>query len=166
MSAPARSFVVLATDPAAIDPGLELPVPLRIHRRSAAHPDRADGRRGVAGRLDHHLRVGRDATRSRASPRVAASTSPFERVLPDLVLVGDGTWSWNLGSVTAGLFAGWVHAPAAFTVSMTIGAGRLVATTLRLGADNGPIARAMLADLVRSAASNHAGTTPGAGPAP
>jgi hypothetical protein len=50
---------------------------------------------------------------------------------------------------------------------MEIGAGRLVVTTLRLDADNGPLAAAMLADLVRSAAEqDHAGTTRGAGPAP
>ena len=39
-------------------------------------------------------------------------------------------------------------------------------TTLRLAADNGPLARAMLADLVRSATTQHMRGVPGAGPAP
>ena len=47
---------------------------------------------------------------------------PFERVLPELVITGDGV-ELQPRLVTAGLFAGWVHAPAAFTVAMDIGAG-------------------------------------------
>jgi hypothetical protein len=158
-------IVVLATDVAAIDADVELPAPLRLHRRTAAHPDRpaagavwqGDWITTFAWAVTHGLR---DLTAGRCLDL------SFERVLPELVIAGDGA-ALDPGIVTAGLFAGWVHAPAAFTVAMDVGAGRLVVTTLRLEADNGPLAHAMLADLVRSAATpDHAGMTPEAGPAP
>ena len=158
-------LVVLATDPAAIDTDVDLPVPLRIHRRSAPHPSRPTAGAVWQGDwITTFAWADTDALRGLTAGRCL--DMPFERILPDLVITGDGV-ELQPRLVTAGLFAGWVHAPAAFTVSMDIGAGRLVVTTLRLDPDNGPLAGAMLADLVRSATiTDHAGTTPGAGPAP
>ena len=136
-------IIVLARDAAAMDPGLELPAPLRIHRRSAAHPGRPSA--GAVWQGDWITTFAWAATEALSGLTAGRCLDlAFERVLPDLVLTGDGV-ALAPDQVTAGLFAGWVHAPAAFTVSMDIGVGRLVVTTLRLDADNGPVAGAMLA---------------------
>lgn len=77
----------------------------------------------------------------------------FQRVLPHHVLLGhtdDRTWD----DVSAGLFAGWVHSPAAITWSMPVGAGRLTVTTFHLEPGRGPVADALFAELVRSLADH------------
>lgn len=157
--------LVLATSPTAIEDDLDLPVPLRVRPRSAAHPDRPSA--GAVWEGDWITTFA-----WAISPELADVTQgrcldlAFRRVLPDHVLTGDGT-DLDPRVVTAGLFAGWVHAPAAFTASMQVGGGQLVVTTFRLDPDNGPVAEALLTDLVRAAGGTHrAGETPGAVPAP
>jgi hypothetical protein len=156
--------VVLASGPASIEEHLELPVPLRVHRRSSAYPDEP-----AAGAVWHGDWI---TTFAWATSRTLADLTEgqcldlaFQRVLPDHVL------GWDEGidptTVAAGLFAGWIHAPAAITVSLPLGAGHLVVTTFRLDPDNGPIARALLADLVGLAGeSRRSEEHPRAVPAP
>jgi len=157
--------LVLATSPTAIEEGLELPVPLRVRPRSAAHPDRPSA--GAVWEGDWITTFAWAITRELADLTQGRCLDlAFRRVLPDHVLTGDGA-DLDPRVVTAGMFAGWVHAPAAFTASMPVGAGQLVVTTFRLDPDNGPVAEALLADLVRATGGKHrAGETPGAGPAP
>ena len=150
--------VVLATGEGAIEKDLDLPVPLRIHSRFAAHPDRPSAGAVWAGDwISTFAWADTEALTGLTTGRFLDLA--FRRVLPDHVLIGDGS---DVGPdldpsiVTAGMFAGWVHAPAAITASIPVGAGHVVITTLRLEPENGPLAHALLADLVRSAGARRA----------
>ena len=71
----------------------------------------------------------------------------FRDVLPEHVILGVADAAPGPEtSVEAGMFAGWLHAPAAITWRCAIGAGALTITTFRLGADRGPMAAALLAE--------------------
>jgi len=67
----------------------------------------------------------------------------------------DGSLILRFGSAMAraevGLFSGWVHAPAAVLADHEHGAGRLIATTLRLAPQDGPVVTAMLESLIQRA---------------
>jgi hypothetical protein len=54
--------------------------------------------------------------------------------------------------VEVGLFAGWLHRPVALLASLAVGHGHLVATTLRLSPEAGPVATTMLESLVQRTA--------------
>ena len=150
--------VVLATDTGSIEPDLDLPTPLRVHSRSVAHPERPSAGAVWAGDwISTFAWADSEALAGLTKGRLLDLA--FRRVLPDHVLIGDGL-DLDPSIVTAGMFAGWVHAPAAITASIPVGAGHIVATTLRLDPGNGPMAHALLADLVRSAAAS---TRAGAG---
>jgi hypothetical protein len=130
---------------------LDLPRPLVVHPRSRPHPNHPS-----AGAVWQGDWISTFAwLRSGAVSDVVADRFldlAFHAVMPDHVLLGhpeEGPWD----DVSAGLFAGWVHAPAAITWTLPVGAGRLTATTLRLGLGNGPMATALLDELMRTTAS-------------
>ena len=75
----------------------------------------------------------------------------YQEVMPDHVLTGydperDGD------EVAAGMFAGWVHAPAALAWKFTQGRGSLTVTTFRVAPNSGPLATLLFDRLVRLAA--------------
>jgi hypothetical protein len=82
-------------------------------------------------------------------------------VFPDHVLEGLDVAAPQDG-VEVGMFVGWIHDPVALLASFAQGAGRLTVTTLRLSPENGPVATALVASLVRRAAGRDpvAGTVP------
>ncbi len=57
-------------------------------------------------------------------------------------------WPTGRVDVVAGLFAGWVHAAAALTLTADVGGGRLTITTLRLDGRRGPVAKVLLAEAI------------------
>jgi hypothetical protein len=77
---------------------------------------------------------------------------PHAQIFPDHVLDGLDVAA-PLDGVEVGLFAGWVHSPAALLANVRHGAGRLLATTLRLAPEDGPIATALLESLIQRASA-------------
>jgi hypothetical protein len=51
--------------------------------------------------------------------------------------------------VAVGIFAGWLHSPAALLGAFGQGAGRIVVTTLHVAPEDGPVATALLETLIR-----------------
>ena len=92
------------------------------------------------------------------SPQVAPGLLPFRapldftyaEVLPDHVLTGYDP-ATHSDEVTAGMFAGWVHAPAALTWSFPRGRGRITLTTLHVAPERGPVATVLRTALLASA---------------
>jgi hypothetical protein len=80
-------------------------------------------------------------------------------IFPDLVLDGIDVAAPENG-VDVGLFSGWVHSPAALLCSFRHGAGTLTLTTLRVAPEDGPVASAMLAELVDRACLTADSKTP------
>jgi Glycosyl hydrolases family 2, TIM barrel domain len=77
-------------------------------------------------------------------------------VFPDHVLDGLDVASADDG-VRVGLFSGWVHSPVALVASLSHGRARAIVTTLRLAPEDGPIATALLEQLIQEAAGPGAG---------
>lgn len=75
----------------------------------------------------------------------------YEEVLPDHVLTGYDPGR-HLDEVTAGMFVGWVHSPAALVWSFPQGRGRITLTTLHVAPESGAVATALLERLLQSAA--------------
>jgi hypothetical protein len=150
--------VVVAGDDASLADGLDLPAQLRIHPRSSPHPDEPTA--GPVWDGDWITTFAWATTRELAALTEGRCLDmAFQRVLPDHV-IGMPPGGVDPATVEAGIFAGWVHAPAAITVSWPLGAGHLVLTTFRLDPETGPLARALLADLIGLAA----GPTPSSEP--
>lgn len=74
----------------------------------------------------------------------------YEQVLPDHVLLGYDPVR-HRDEVSAGMFVGWLHAPAALVWSFPHGRGSFTLTTLRLSPENGPVATVLLEGLLQSA---------------
>jgi len=53
-----------------------------------------------------------------------------------------------------GLFAGWIHSPAALLATFHQRAGRICATTLKLAPEDGPMATVLLESLIQRAATD------------
>jgi hypothetical protein len=87
----------------------------------------------------------------------------YEEVLPDHVLTGYEP-ARHRDEVTAGMFVGWVHSPAALVWTFPQGRGRITLTTLHVAPESGPIATALLENLLQVAARRRRGTD-GRGPA-
>lgn len=79
----------------------------------------------------------------------------YAEVIPDHVLAGYDP-RLHRDEVIAGMFAGWVHAPAALVWSFPQGRGRLTATTFRVAPESGPVATALLEGLLGYAADRGA----------
>jgi hypothetical protein len=86
----------------------------------------------------------------------------YAEVIPDHVLAGYDPRA-HRDEVIAGMFAGWVHAPAALIWSFPQGRGRLTATTFRVAPESGPVATALLEGLVGLAVRGATPSSPTAG---
>ncbi|HKG57982.1 MAG TPA: glycoside hydrolase family 2 TIM barrel-domain containing protein [Candidatus Limnocylindrales bacterium] len=76
----------------------------------------------------------------------------YEEVLPDHVLLGYDPVR-HRDEVPAGMFVGWVHAPAAVVWSFRQGRGAVTVTTFRVAPESGPVATLLLERLIQQAAS-------------
>lgn len=79
-------------------------------------------------------------------------------VMPDHVLAGYDP-RHHREEVVAGMFVGWVHAPAALAWTFPQGAGSITLTTFRVAPERGPVATALLDGLIQLA-SGQAGSRP------
>lgn len=84
-------------------------------------------------------------------PRRAPLDGAYAEVTPDHVLLGYDPAAAG-EEVTAGMFVGWVHEPAALLWTFAQGAGTLALTTFRLAPESGPLASTMLDGLVQKMA--------------
>jgi hypothetical protein len=71
-------------------------------------------------------------------------------IIPDHVLTGYDPRR-HRDEVGAGMFAGWVHAPAALLWRFPQGRGSLTLATFRVAPERGPVATAMLEGLIQHA---------------
>ena len=76
----------------------------------------------------------------------------YEEVLPDHVLLGYEPGR-HRDEVPAGMFVGWVHAPAALVWTFRQGRGAVTLTTFRVAPESGPVATLLLERLIQQAAS-------------
>jgi hypothetical protein len=75
----------------------------------------------------------------------------FEEVLPDHVLLGHDPVR-HRDEVSAGMFVGWIHTPAALIWTFPQGTGAVTLTTLRIAPERGPVATVLLEGLIQQAA--------------
>ena len=71
----------------------------------------------------------------------------YAEILPDHVLTGYDP-AEHADEVSAGMFAGWVHAPVALTWSFSQGRGRMTITTLHVAPERGPVATLLRSALI------------------
>ena len=76
----------------------------------------------------------------------------YEEVLPDHVLLGYDP-KRHRDEVAAGMFVGWVRAPAAILWTFNQGRGAVTLTTFRVAPEAGPVATLLLERLIQHAAS-------------
>ncbi|MDQ6682454.1 MAG: hypothetical protein M3Y88_04180 [Chloroflexota bacterium] len=86
-------------------------------------------------------------------PRRPLLDLAYQLVLPDHVLLGYDP-ELHAGEVPAGMFVGWLHAPAALVWSFPQGRGRITLTTLRVSPETGPVPTALLEALIQRAADS------------
>ncbi len=75
----------------------------------------------------------------------------YEEVLPDHVLLGYDP-ARHRDEVAAGMFVGWVRAPAAILWTFSQGRGAVSLTTFRVAPESGPLASLLLERLIQHAA--------------
>ena len=80
-------------------------------------------------------------------PRRAPLDFTHAEVMPDHVLTGYDPAD-HADEVSAGMFAGWVHAPVALVWSFRQGRGKITITTLHLAPERGPVATVLRSALV------------------
>jgi hypothetical protein len=85
----------------------------------------------------------------------------YREVMPDHVLTGYDPRA-HRDEVTAGMFAGWVNAPAALIWRFPQGKGQITLTTFRVAPEAGPVATALLEGLIQLASAQRE-AEPGAG---
>jgi hypothetical protein len=85
-------------------------------------------------------------------PRRAPLDFAYRAVLPAHVLSGYDPRE-HADEVWAGMFVGWVHAPAALLWTFPQGRGQLTVTTLRVGDTAGPVASLLREAIIRLAAA-------------
>ncbi len=76
----------------------------------------------------------------------------YEEVLPDHVLLGYEP-TRHRDEVSAGMFVGWIHTPAAIVWTFRQGRGAVTLTTFRVAPETGPVATLLLERLLQQAAS-------------
>jgi hypothetical protein len=81
-------------------------------------------------------------------PRTNPLDFAFQEVIPDHVLRGYHPQR-HASEVSAGMFVGWVHAPAALLWSFAQGRGQMTVTTFKLAPEHGPIATILLEELIQ-----------------
>jgi hypothetical protein len=74
----------------------------------------------------------------------------YREVLPDHVLTGYDPVR-HRDEVTAGMFVGWVHSPAALVWTFRQGRGAVTLTTMHVAPEDGPIATVLLEALLQQA---------------
>jgi hypothetical protein len=89
----------------------------------------------------------------------------YEEVLPDHVLLGYDP-ARHRDEVSAGMFVGWVHAPAAILWTFRQGRGTVTLTTFRVAPESGPVATLLLERLLRQAGNRDGRTVPSAAATP
>jgi hypothetical protein len=149
--------LVLVRSREAIAPGLDLARRVNIHPRQIPHSDWPDDRSPWDGDwvttwswLRHDILPG--------LPDRNPLDFAYAEVMPDHVLTGyDPRHHGN--EVPAGMFAGWVHAPAALVWRFPQGRGSLTITTFRVAPESGPVANVLLDRLVRYAMEPHSPET-------
>jgi hypothetical protein len=82
----------------------------------------------------------------------------YEQVLPDHVLLGYDP-PRHRDEVSAGMFVGWLHTPAAIVWTFRHGRGAVTLTTFRVAPESGPVATLLLERLLQHAASADRRTT-------
>jgi hypothetical protein len=85
-------------------------------------------------------------------PRRAPLDFAYAEVLPEHVLTGYDP-RVHADEVFAGMFVGWVHAPAALIWRLPLGRGWITTTTFRVTSGRGPIATVLLEALVQLASA-------------
>ncbi len=140
----------------AIARDLALARPIGIHPRWLRHPDWPGGRSPWDGDwvtswswIDHDAMPG--------LPPGNPLGFAYEEVLPDLVLTGFDPGA-HRNEVSAGMFSGWVHAPASLIWTFPQGDGWLTVTTLRVAPESGPVASVLLDGLIQMTAAAGAGS--------
>jgi hypothetical protein len=83
----------------------------------------------------------------------------YTEVLPDHVLLGYDPEK-HRDEVAAGMFVGWVHTPAAIVWTFRQGKGAVTLTTFRVAPESGPVATALLQELLSIAAGRSPATPP------
>jgi hypothetical protein len=83
-------------------------------------------------------------------PEINPLDFAFQEVIPDHVLRGYHPQR-HADEVSAGMFVGWVHAPAALLWSFREGEGQMTITTFKLAPEQGPVATVLLDDLIQGA---------------
>jgi hypothetical protein len=87
----------------------------------------------------------------------------YEAVLPDHVLLGHDPVR-HRDEVTAGMFVGWVHTPAALVWTFPQGRGAVTLTTFRVAPESSPVATVLLENLIqRSAGADRGNVQPSRG---
>jgi hypothetical protein len=76
----------------------------------------------------------------------------YEAVLPDHVLLGHDPVR-HRDEVTAGMFVGWVHTPAALVWTFPQGRGAATLTTFRVAPESGAVATVLLENLIQQSAA-------------
>jgi hypothetical protein len=86
-------------------------------------------------------------------PRRAPLDFAYQSVLPSVVLLGYDPTE-HADEVWAGMFVGWVHAPAALLWTFPQGRGRLTVTTLRVSDTASPVACLLRDAIIRLATAS------------
>ncbi|HEX5013875.1 MAG TPA: glycoside hydrolase family 2 TIM barrel-domain containing protein [Candidatus Limnocylindrales bacterium] len=148
--------LVLARSRSAIPGDLKLDRPAVVRARGLPDPDAADYRNPWDGDWV--------TAWSWLLPGVVPSVptgNPFgfvhAEIIPDHVVTGYDP-RLHRDEVAAGMFAGWVHAPAALIWRFPQGRGWLTITTLRVAPESGPVATAMLDGLIQHALGDGGGS--------
>jgi hypothetical protein len=143
-----RALLLLARSSDAIPAGVDLARPMKVRSRRPADGSPAQDRPWDGDWI---------SVFAWALPGIVPGLAdggllgdPHGQIFPDHVLDGLEAAAPSDG-VEIGLFSGWIHSPAALLAAFEQGAGRLMATTLRLAPENGPVATAMLESLVQRA---------------
>ena len=138
--------LVLVRSRSAIGRDLELERPLAVHPRWLSDDSGTDPRNPWKGDwISTYMWIlpGLFPTLPERNPLDFA----YEEVAPDHVLLGYDPVS-HREEVVAGMFAGWLHAPAALIWTFPQGKGRVTATTFKVAPEAGPVATALLEALV------------------
>jgi hypothetical protein len=141
--------LVLIRERAAIRPDSTIARPIEIRARGVADPGSSDHRSPWDGdwvTAWSWLLPGSLPLLPERNPLDFA----YAEVMPDHVLAGYDPVA-HRDEVIAGIFSGWVHAPAALVWSFPQGRGRLTLTTFRLAPESGPLATVMLRSMVELA---------------
>ena len=148
--------LVLVRSRSAIAAEVELERPIVIHPRRLA--DRATGALNPSGGdTDAPSPWGGDwvsayswldISRHPDLPAINPLDWAYQEVIPDHVLGGYEPRP-HAAEVSAGMFVGWVHAPAALLWTFRQGRGSITVTTFKLAPEDGPVATVLLEDLIQ-----------------